>query len=102
MRGINMTQKRKPRKQIRISKALLNDYMKHQDHDGFTHVITEMCKRITDGDYDHITYQQDKKKQVNVNSEYVNKAQQKAKKLGYNQLSDMIDDIIREELAQVK
>lgn len=89
----------KKRKKIQLNKAIANTYFETQQNKGrsSTDLLTELSKEIAYGKYDEKIKQLPSRERIQKNlfDDYVEQARKKATELGYNKLSDLIEDVMK-------
>ena len=89
------------RRKITLNEQLVNTYLQKQNEDkSGTQILTELIKRIAEGEYDEVIKHMPNKKTVqkNVFDKDIEKAKEKAKILGYSRLSDLVEDVLKYEI----
>ncbi|MGI8143810.1 hypothetical protein [Staphylococcus haemolyticus] len=102
-----MTKKDK-RKKLYLNEKIANEYFSeiklNDEKLSSTKILTELTKEIACGKYDEKIKKMPSKKSVqkNVSDEYVEKARKKATELGYNKLSDLVEEVMRLKTKELK
>ena len=93
------------RTKLLLIESTLYEYRKHQPTNSNPAIAEQICKDIAEGKYDHLVKPEPTKpnvKRVNIKPNYAKKAREKAKALGYQGLAEMVNEVMKSELAQVK
>lgn len=102
-----MTEKDK-RKKLYLNEKIANEYFSeikiNDEKLSSTKILTELTKDIANGKYDEKIKQLPSRERIQKNlfDDYIEQARKKATELGYNKLSDLIEDIMKLKTKELK
>ena len=102
-----MTEKDK-RKKLYLNEKIANEYFSeikiNDEKLSSTKILTELTKDIANGKYDEKIKQLPSRERIQKNlfDDYIEQARKKATELGYNKLSDLIEDVMKLKTKELK